>query len=159
MDCAEDIIVIRHGRPAMVPGDGLLRRRLRRALIALLAIPAFILWATPRWHELMAGAGGDTTVAVSSHTLVIGYSLLAIIAVALISGGLSLARTGNRVLEFGRFPVPCMRLPRDVWVVRGSKACWIAFLLMSAGVLLILAGGITPLLMHAWLDGLIRPSG
>ena len=66
----------------------------------------------------------------------------------LIATGMQLITAAGKVYRSGYFPAPDMRVIRDTWLVSGTRATFISYLLTGTGILLFIGAGSVPYYFH-----------
>ncbi|GMT39698.1 MAG: hypothetical protein IEMM0001_0433 [bacterium] len=138
-------------RPRLVRADSQLRNKWLAAVAFLVVVLALLLWGSPSVQSNLVKMFFDDEAENVFRLLVIFYSLFAILAIILITIGIHLIQVAWEIRQSNRFPAPGMRVMRDTWVIRGSRALFLSNLFIGIAVVLIIGGGFIPFYFHALL--------
>lgn len=149
----------RESRPRLIRANSHLRNKWLAAITFLIILATLLLLAIPSSQAYVAGLFSTNNSRTVFRLLIIFYSLFSIAAIMLITTGMHLIQAARKVHQSGHFPAPDMRVIRDTWVVSGSRATFISYIMICCGIIFFIGGGSVPWYFHNLLINLISPTG
>lgn len=146
-------------RPRLISANSHLRNKWLAAITFLIIVTAILLLVIPSFQEYFGELFSTYDSRTVFRLLIIFYSMFSIVAIMLITTGIHLIQAARKVRKSGHFPAPDMRVIRDTWVVSGSRATFISYMLTCSGIIFFIGGGSVPWYFHNLLLNLISPTG
>jgi hypothetical protein len=145
-------------RPKLIRANRHLRNKWLATVSILIFIPVLLLWSlsSARGHLLTLFIENDSNTAFS--LLIFIYSLISILAIMLINAGMEIIQVARKVQQSGYFPAPDMHVVCDTWLISGSRAIFISYLLIGGAILLFISSGSLSYYFHHLLLQLLGPA-
>lgn len=145
-------------RPRLIRADSHLRNKWLATVSILIFIPVLLLWSLSSTQEYLVKLFIENDSKTAFSLLIVIYSLISIQAILLINAGMEVIQAARKVQHSGHFPAPDMHVVCDTWLVSGSRAMFISYVLTGAAILLFICSGTVSYYFHSLLLQLLGPA-
>lgn len=135
-------------RPRLIRADSHLRNKWLATVSILIVIAVLLLWSLSSAQDYLVNLFIDNDSKTAFSLLIVIYSLISILAIMLINAGMEVIQAARKVQQSGHFPAPDMHVVFDTWLVSGSRAIFISYMLTGAAILLFISSGSVSYYFH-----------
>ncbi len=144
-------------RPRLIRANSHLRNKWLATVSILIFISVLLLWSLSSTPDYLVKLFIENDSKSAFSLLIVIYSLISIQAILLINAGMEVIQAARKVQQSGHFPAPDMHVVCDTWLVSGSRAMFISYLLTAAAILLFICSGSVSYYFHNLVLQLLGP--